>query len=234
MGHSELELVELAGGFIHELKNHLSTLTLNLQLLAEDFAEPQNHRERRAAQRVARLHVQCQRLSEVSNDFLRYARIQELRTHPCRLEEVLGDMVDFFSPTARQANIQISCMWASDVPAVALDVELFKQAILNLLLNAEQAMPGGGELTVQLYRGANDGVHIGLIDTGQGMSEEVLAKLFRPFFTTKPGGTGLGLPITRRIIQAHGGTLTVQSAVARGTKFDIWLPSVPVSAAVAT
>src|SRR4051794_34186405 len=97
------ELAELAGGFIHEIKNHLSTLGLNLQLLAEDFAEPQSHRERRALERVKRLQGECQRLVDVSNDFLRFARVKDLDLMPTSLAEVIEEMLDFFSPTARQA-----------------------------------------------------------------------------------------------------------------------------------
>jgi signal transduction histidine kinase len=100
---------------------------------------------------------------------------------------------------------------------------MFKQALLNLMLNAEQAMPGGGELTVQAVR-EPEAVALSLIDTGKGMAPEVLERVFRPFFSTRPGGTGLGLPTTRKIIEAHSGTIDVQSEVGRGTKFTIRLP----------
>src|SRR5580704_15711629 len=98
-------LAELAGGFIHEFKNHLSTLGLNLQLLGEDFAEPQNQRERRALTRVLHLQGECQRLVEVANDFLRFARIQDLELVATDLSKVIEEMVDFFDPTARAVNI---------------------------------------------------------------------------------------------------------------------------------
>src|SRR6185503_8509244 len=100
------ELAELAGGFIHEIKNHLSTLGLNLQLLAEDFQEPQTQRERRALERVQRLQNECQRLVDVSNDFLRFARVKDLELAPTSLPDVVDEMVDFFGPTARHANIE--------------------------------------------------------------------------------------------------------------------------------
>jgi signal transduction histidine kinase len=225
------ELAELAGGFIHEIKNRLGTLGLNLQLLAEDFHAPESPRERRALERVQRIQGECRRLVEVSNDFLRFARVKDLDLAPARLAEVVEEMVDFFGPTAKQANIDIKCYLPVDLPPVRLDRELFKQALLNLMLNAEQAMPAGGEMTLcaALEPGRGDGqpphVSLSLIDTGQGMSAEVLAKLFKPFFSTKPGGTGLGLPTTRKIIEAHRGLIDVQSEVGRGTKFTIRLPS---------
>src|SRR6266478_7286968 len=94
------EIAELAGGFIHEIKNHLSTLGLNLQLLAEDFQEPQSQRERRALERVQRLQGECQRLVDVANDFLRFARVKDLELRPAGLAEVLEEMIDFSGPTA--------------------------------------------------------------------------------------------------------------------------------------
>src|ERR1700758_2100705 len=99
------ELAELAGGFIHEIKNHLSTLGLNLQLLAEDFEEPESQRERRALGRVQRLQSECQRLVDVANDFLRFARIRDFDRKPTELGKVIEEMIDFFSPTARATNI---------------------------------------------------------------------------------------------------------------------------------
>jgi two-component system, NtrC family, sensor histidine kinase HydH len=217
------EVAELAGGFIHEIKNHLSTLGLNLQLLAEDFQDPQTQPQRRALDRIQRLQGECQRLVDISNDFLRFARVTNLQLAPADLTTVVEEMVDFFGPTAQKANITIKVYIPADLPPVELDRDLFRQALLNLMLNAEQAMPSGGEITIQATREA-ELVCLSLIDTGKGMTPEVLGRIFKPFFSTKPGGTGLGLPTTRKIIRAHGGALEVQSEVGRGTKFTIRLP----------
>jgi signal transduction histidine kinase len=218
------ELAELAGGFIHEIKNHLSTLGLNLQLLAEDFQEPQSPRERRALERVQRLQTECQRLVDVSNDFLRFARVKDLETAPSDLAEVVEELVDFFGPMARAHAVEIKCYVPAGLPPVALDRDLFKQALLNLLLNAQQAMPEGGEITIQAHA-AGPGVCLSVIDTGHGMPPEVMAKAFRPFFSTRSGGTGLGLATARKVVEAHGGTIDVQSEVGRGTKFTLCLPA---------
>jgi signal transduction histidine kinase len=218
------ELAELAGAFIHDIKNHLGTLSLNLQLLAEDFQDPQTHRERRALDRVQKLRTECERLVDLSNDFLRYARVKDLNLVPSDLGQVVEEMTDFFLPTARMANIDIKLYLPADLPSVPLEREVFKQALLNLLLNAQQAMPDGGEITVQAS--AEPGtVWLHLIDTGQGMPPDVAARAFEPFYSTKPGGSGLGLATARKIIEAHGGTITVQSAVGHGTKFSIRLPA---------
>jgi signal transduction histidine kinase len=244
------ELAESAGGFIHEIKNHLGTLALNLQLLAEDFENPQTQRERRALERVTRLHGECQRLVDLSNDFLRFARVQELTARPASLDEPVGRMIDFLLPTARQQNIEINWFPAADLPPVNLDVELFEQALLNLMLNAEQAMPDGGTLTLigrveeSVSVSVSEDRHtepspspalprtrtvcLDVIDTGHGMTAEVQAKLFRPFHTTKQNGNGLGLPTARKIVLAHGGTIDVQSEPCRGSKFTIRLPAATV------
>ncbi len=236
MSDSYAELAELAGGFIHEMKNHLSTLGLNLQLLAEDFQEPQSQRERRALSRVLRLQNECQRLLDVSNDFLRFARVTNLELAPADLARLVEEMIDFFGPTARAANIEIKPYFPADLPQVLLDSDLFKQALLNLMLNAEQAMLGmpQGEITLQGAVEAappGDGrptwVCLSLIDTGKGMAPDILAKVFEPFFSTKQEGTGLGLATTRRIVEAHGGTITAESEIGRGTRFTLRLPALP-------
>jgi signal transduction histidine kinase len=217
------ELAELAGGFIHDIKNHLGTLGLNLQLLAEDFQDPETQRERRALERVHRLQGECQQLLDLANDFLRFARVEELQLTPENLGSVVEEMVDFVGPSARAGNIEIKSYVPTDLPPVALERDLFKQALLNLLLNAEQAMPGGGVITLQAAR-EPAAVRLDVIDTGKGMPPEIAAKVFKPFFTTRPGGSGLGLATTKKIVEAHDGTIEVQSEVGRGTKFTIRLP----------
>ncbi|MSU77890.1 MAG: two-component sensor histidine kinase [Gemmataceae bacterium] len=223
-------LAELAGGFIHEIKNHLNTLNLNLQLLAEDFQNPENQRERRALTRVQKVQGECERLVALSNDFLRFARIKDLPLEPADLPRLIEDMVDFFTPTARATNIDIKTFLPADLPTLRLNTEMMRQALLNLMLNAAQAMPKGGELTLQATV-ENSQVALSLIDTGTGIEPEVLTKIFKPFYSTKSksGGSGLGLPTTRKIIAAHGGTIDVQSELGKGTKFTLRLPITPVS-----
>ncbi len=219
-----LELAELAGGFIHELKNYINTLSLNLQLLGEDLDPPESARERRAAGRVAKLTEDCRRLVDLSNDFLRFARVDTPNRGRCDLAELVGRMVDFLTPTAKMQNVDIVCHAAPDVPAVDLDAELFEKALLNLMLNAQDAMPDGGMLTVQV-RPDGGMVLLAVIDTGVGVPADLLPQVFRPFFTTKPGGHGLGLATARRIVQAHGGDITCHSEPGCGTQFTVRLPT---------
>jgi two-component system, NtrC family, sensor histidine kinase HydH len=217
------EVAELAGGFIHEVKNHVSTLNLNLQFLAEDFADPQSPRERRAKQRIDRVLNQSEKLVQISNDFLRFVRSQAPKTEPTRVDDLAAELVDFFGPTAKAANIDIRLYASPGVPPALIDRDLVRQALLNLMLNAEQAMPDGGEIVLQT-RSEGDTVCLDVIDSGKGIEPEDLPKIFRPFHTTKPGGTGLGLATTRKIVRAHGGEIDVQSEPGRGTKFTILLP----------
>lgn len=221
-----IDLAETTGGFIHDMKNHLGTVLLNLQLLGEDFENPETQRERRALERIQLMTGECQRLVDLSNDFLRFARVDDLRARLTKLEDVVDRMVDFIAPTARLQNVTVSWHPAADTPPVMLDREMFEKVLLNLMLNAEDAMPNGGTLTLQ-SRAAGGFVELDVIDTGIGMSAEVQAKLFKPFQTTKANGNGLGLATARKIVAAHGGTMTVQSEVGRGTKFTIRMPVGP-------
>jgi two-component system sensor histidine kinase HydH len=219
-----VELAELAGGFIHEIKNHLNTLSLNLQLLAEDFEDAQTPRERKALERVTRLTDECRRLVDLSNDFLRFARVSELHREPTSLDAVVTRMLDFLGPTARAQGVEINWYPAPDLPPVMLDAEMFEKVLLNLMLNAEDAMPDGGSLTFQA-RAEGDWVVLDVIDTGCGIPPEVMKRLFKPFLTTKEGGNGLGLAMAKKVVTAHGGLIEAQSEPGRGTKFTIRLPS---------
>jgi signal transduction histidine kinase len=132
-------------------------------------------------------------------------------------------MIDFFGPTAKDRNIEIRWYPAPDLPVLLLDRDLFEKALLNLVLNAEDAMPDGGMLTLQA-RTEDGKVILDVIDTGCGIPPDVLPRLFKPFVTTKAGGNGLGLATARKVIAAHGGTIDVESEPGRGSKFSIRLP----------
>jgi two-component system, NtrC family, sensor histidine kinase HydH len=218
-----LELAEQAGGFIHELKNHINGLSLNLQLLAEELDQPETPRERKALARVDRLTTECQRLVTLSQDFLKFTRVDA----PCLICDDMSvsvsRLVDFLTPTAKAQNIDIVWHEAANLPRVQYDPELFERALLNIMLNAEDAMADGGTLTLQA-RVEVDAVALDVIDTGCGMDEALLAQLFQPFLTTKPHGNGLGLAIARKGLHVMNGTLRVKSQPGRGTLFTMTLP----------
>jgi len=217
------EIARLAGGLAHEIKNPLSTIRLNMELLAEDFRESESARDRRALKRVDTMQRECQRLQDLLDEFLKYTRIRRLDLKPSDLNEQVGQLLDFFRPKAAQAKIELIEYLAQGLPTVLLDEEAFRGALINLVINAEQAMPDGGQLVIRTYSTA-DGVGLDLIDSGGGMNDETMDRIFQTFYSTKPGGSGLGLPTVRRIVEAHGGSIDVQSAIGRGTQFTIRLP----------
>ena len=220
------EIATLAGGLAHEIKNPLSTIRLNMELLAEDFADAQTPRERRALQKIAVVERECQRLQGLLDDFLKFARLRQLDLQPSDLNEEVRRVLEFFAPKAAGSGIDITCFFDPDLPLVQLDREAFNAVLLNLVLNAEQAMPSGGRLAVRT-RPLPGAVALDLIDTGCGMDEETQSKIFEAFYSTKPGGSGLGLPTARKIVEAHGGRIDVQSQVGQGTWFMIILPTPP-------
>jgi signal transduction histidine kinase len=218
------EVSQLAGGLAHEIRNPLSTVSLNLDLLAEDFQNPESPRDRRVLQRVERLQHEVHRLRDILESFLRFARVQDLRLEPTDLNVLVDELRDFYEPTAATKGIVIRTHLSADLPTTRIDADLFKQALLNLILNAEHAMPAGGELIMTTR---SDGLWIVLdvIDTGVGMTQEVRARIFDAFFSTRPAGSGLGLPTARKIIEEHGGTLEVQSEPGKGSQFTLRLPA---------
>jgi len=216
------EISQLAGGLAHEIRNPLSTLSLNLDLLLEDFQNPETPRDRRVLQRVERLRHEVQRLFAILENFLRFARVQDLKLEPTDLNAIIDELRDFSEPQAATKGIVIRTRFAPDLPSIRIDRDLFKQALLNLVLNAQHAMPSGGELILTTRR-EGPCVVLDVIDTGVGMPAEVCARIFDAFFSTRTGGSGLGLPTTRKIVEAHGGVIDVQSEPGKGSQFTIRL-----------
>jgi signal transduction histidine kinase len=217
------EIARLAGGLAHEIKNPLSTIRLNMELLAEDLEEPQTPAQRRAIKRVEVVRKECQRLQELLDGFLDYAKVRRMQLEPSDLNHQIEDVLEFFAPEAQAAGIEVVRYLDPDLPSVMLDREAFRRALLNLILNAKQAMPHGGQLIVRTAAQGST-VVLYLIDTGSGMDDRTASKMFEAFFSTKPGGSGLGLPTTQKIIGGHGGRICVESELGRGTQFTIELP----------
>ena len=228
------EIARLAGGLAHEIKNPLSTIRLNMQLLAEDVlpesevgeAPILSPEQQRAAKRIAAVQRECTRLQDLLEDFLNYAKVRRVALEPRDVNAEIAEALDFFEPEADAARVELVRYLDPDLPTVRLDREAFRGALTNLLLNAVQAMPDGGQIVAQT-RGLGDRVAVYLIDTGVGMDDATAGRMFEAFFSTKPGGSGLGLPTTAKLIEAHGGTITVESELGQGTKFAIELPAVP-------
>ena len=217
------EISQLAGGLAHEIRNPLSTLSLNLDLMAEDFEDAESPRDRRVKTRIERLMREVDRLQGIVENFLRFARVQDLDLVPTDLNSVVDELRDFQEPQAAARGIVIRTSFAADLPRVDLDADLFKQALLNLLLNAQYAMPSGGDLILTTRREGESAV-LDVIDTGVGMTDEIRSRIFDAFYSTRSGGSGLGLPTVQKIVEAHGGTIEVQSEPGKGSRFSIRIP----------
>jgi signal transduction histidine kinase len=216
------ELGVLTSGLAHEIKNPLSTIGLNLQLLKEDLPPDDPHRPRLVS-RLDSVMREANRLKDILDDFLRYAGRIELEKSPINVGALLEDLVDFYTPQAQLARVQLRLI-KPDSPVMAMiDERHFKQTLLNVLLNATQAMTQGGDLILSVKQ--KDGwAVIDVMDTGPGIAPDKAARIFDAYYSTKPGGTGLGLAIAKRIAEAHGGTISLQSEVGKGTVFTIRLP----------
>ena len=217
------ELAALAGSLAHEIKNPLSVIRMNMDLLAEDFAEPQTPRERRALAKIEMVGRQCTRLENLLNDFLRFNKVNQLDLRLGSLNEQIERVLELFATQADASGIEIVRYLDAELPSIQLNAETLQAALVNLVKNALEAMPDGGQLVART-RVTRQGVALDLIDTGVGMDERTAMKMFDAFYTTKGGGSGLGLPTARRIIEAHGGRIGVQSEAGRGTQFTLEFP----------
>jgi signal transduction histidine kinase len=217
------ELAELAGSLAHEIKNPLSVIRMNMELLGEDFADAQTPQERRALTKIETVQKQCTRLENLLRDFLKFARLRDLELSPGSLNEVVDRVLNFFETQAKQSDIEFIRFLDPALPSIKLDEQTLHAALLNLVKNSLEAMPDGGQLLART-RLTRQGVALDLIDTGCGMDSKTAMRMFEAFYSTKNGGSGLGLPTARKIIEAHGGRISVQSELGRGTQFTIEFP----------
>ncbi len=218
------QLASLAGELAHEIKNPLSIIRMNIELLQEDFERLDTPESRRALGRTERVINQCQRLETMLNDFLRFTRLSNLELKAGNLNQQVAQVLDFIEPQAVRQNVEVIRHLDNELPSIKLDPQTLQAALLNLVKNALEAMPDGGQLLVRT-RIIRTGVALDLIDTGIGMTPHTLLNMFKDFYTSKEGGTGLGLPTAKKIIEAHGARINVQSELGRGSQFTIEFPT---------
>jgi signal transduction histidine kinase len=218
-------LGSVAAGLVHEIRNPLSTINLTLQLMQEEWAEERSPLARRALDRIQSLRSEVARLEEILDDFLRYAGIRRLDLGDVDLNRVIEETTAFFGPECARAHVDLAFYPDLRLPLMRLDERLVKQALLNLLLNAVQAMEGrpGSQLIVRT-RLDGESARVDVIDNGTGIPPELRDRVWEVYFSSRKGGTGLGLPTARRIVEEHGGTLTFDSESGKGTTFTTRLP----------
>jgi len=151
------------------------------------------------------------------------ARPVDIKPETLRVQDVFREIATLVEGEAEQSNVRIRVIAPPTLPAFKADREYLRQTLLNLVLNGLQAMPEGGTLTLEASK-SNGNILICVADTGTGIAPENRTQIFEPYFTTKPKGSGLGLAITRRIVEAHGGAITVASQTGQGCRFQITLP----------
>ena len=213
-------LGRVTAGVAHEVKNPLNSMRLWLENLKESLPDdPENGSQ----QAVQVLDKEIDRLDAVVKRFLDFTRPMEVRLESTKLADLLREVVEIAKPQLQKARIHVAQLLPIDVPEVYVDPALLKQAVLNLILNAIEAMPNGGQLRLILSR-RGEMAEITVADTGKGIPVENRQKIFQLFFTTRPGGSGIGLASAFRIVQLHNGSIDFTSEVGRGTTFRIELP----------
>ncbi len=210
----------------HEIRNPLSSITLNLALVGDEAAvlaeaEPSATAEMRTL--LSAIDAEVRRIQRVTEDYLQFARMPKPRRDLVSLNDLLTQGLSFLQSTFDAAGVTVVRRLDPSLPAVCGDEAQLWQAILNLIRNALEAMPDGGTLTLATAHNDTRAL-LRVTDTGKGMDAATQQNLFKPFFSTKSSGTGLGLPLTRQVVAEHGGRISCESAPDRGTSFLIELP----------
>src|SRR5215470_14414772 len=213
-------LGRITAGVAHEVKNPLNSMRLWLENLKESLPPEQDPA---AQQAVQVLDKEIDRLDAVVKRFLDFTRPMEVKLEQTQLSQLLKEVLEVAGPQLVKANVEVVRAIPAGVPEVFVDRDLLKQAVLNLVLNAVDAMPNGGQIKMELTR-RGEMAEITVGDTGKGIPPENRQKVFQLFFTTRPGGSGIGLASTFRIVQLHNGSIDFTTEVGRGTTFRIELP----------
>ncbi len=213
----------IAAGLVHEIKNPLNAININLQLLNEELENRNSEKDKKMSDRAQLLQREVGRLDNILSDFLRFTKKHELHIEECDINGVIDSVLDFIGPEAKQNSIRILKSFDTKLPKCNLDSNVLKQALLNIIINAQQAMPNGGELIVRTYQISNS-IFIDITDTGVGIQKEKIDNIFQVYYSTKKTGSGLGLPTAKRIVEENKGSISIRSVVGKGSSFLIKLP----------
>ena len=216
----------MAAKVAHEIRNPLGSISLNLDLIGEELHTLGNPNGRSADEcqiLLREMRSQVLRISQVLQEYLGFARMPKSERVAVPLNSLLEEKLTFMQPLLQKAHVELEKSFDPDLPPVHADPEQLWEALLNLIRNAVEAMPHGGNLTVGTKRNGSQAV-LSVGDSGQGMTEEQARNLFVPFFTTKSDGTGLGLAHTQQIVNEHGGQINFATKRGEGSTFTIQLP----------
>ena len=211
----------MAAQITHEIRNPISAMGLNAEMLEEELAERPELAE--SQKLLSAIRGEVQRLADLSERYLGLARKPVPDLALGDVGALVAEVVRFVTPELERAGVTPHVRVDPAAPEVRFDEAQIRAALLNLVRNAREAMPRGGALTIEVTP-ENGGVRVTVDDEGEGIPEEIRGSLFDPFFTTKQKGTGLGLAVTREILEAHGGSIRCEAGAAKGTRFTLWLP----------
>jgi len=166
---------------------------------------------------------ESERLNTIISDFLNYARPREPNLSKCKVQDVIDKNITYLATQLVESGCKVDTRAVDNLPEIMADSEMLYQAFLNIFINAMQAMPNGGKISVNIFP-VNGNVKIQIEDDGNGIETEIMEKIWDPFFTTKEKGTGLGLGIVKNLIEAHGGSLNIENRPERGARVTVQLP----------
>ena len=223
--HSErlATIGEMSAKVAHEIRNPLSSISLNTELLYDEIGNNNGDKKSDAANLIQSILSEVDTLTEMSDEYLRYARLPRLETKPASINDVLIELSKFFNQERVQRGISLKEHYAPDLPRIRLDINQMKQAFLNILKNSFEAMPEGGKVSISTKRKGNS-IEVSITDTGDGISKDDIQRVFDPFYSAKANGTGLGLALTMKTIEGHGGDIICKSAIDKGTTMIISFP----------
>jgi signal transduction histidine kinase len=213
---------QFARGIAHEIRNPLNFISLSIDHLQEKYVPSENSKKDKFESLMTSIKQEIQRLNKLVGDFLDYGRPIKLSLRDVELHVLIDDVVALVLAKAEKDNVEIIRQY-DVLPKLFLDSELIKTCIFNVVLNAFQAMPGGGRLTVST-KASDSKASMIFADTGSGVSRENLSKVFDPFFSTKETGLGLGLALMKRVVEEHSGKVDFQSVEGKGSTIIMSFP----------
>lgn len=215
---------QLASGIAHEIRNPLNFINLSIDHLRKEYqpADPQKQEEFDGM--MLNIKAEISRLNSMIGSFLDYGKPLALRPEKVFVEDIIKEALTIAERMICEQKLELKADYSKDIPALNIDRQQVKACFINIILNAIQAMPCGGRLSVNTSFADGFAV-VKIEDTGEGIQEEHLAKIFEPYFTTKVAGIGLGLAIAKRIVEEHGGKIAVKSVFGKGTTVSVELPS---------